>query len=94
MPRLQHTSLTCEVEQASGPTADTQPLPPLCGGAGVVPPYISVPLRAGRTPADEAPRSAGRSPAAPVCFADRGASHRRRVTSGDNTNFGGSHQVK
>ena len=44
----------------------------------MVPPYISVPLRAGRTPADEAPRSAGRSPAAPVCFADRGA---RRVTS-------------
>ena len=43
----------------------------------MVPPYISVPLRAGRTPADEAPRSAGRSPAAPVCFADRGASHRR-----------------
>ena len=43
----------------------------------MVPPYISVPLRAGRTPADEAPRSAGRSPAAPVCFADHGASHRR-----------------
>ena len=42
-----------------------------------MPPYISVPLRAGRTPADEAPRSAGRSPAASVCFADRSASHRR-----------------
>ena len=47
----------------------------------MVPPYISVPLRAGRTPVDEAPRSAGQSPAAPVCFVDRGAvrcaSHRR-----------------